>query len=228
MDEESKINYYAIIPATVRYDSRLKPAEKLLYGEITALANKNGYCFAQNKYFADLYNVTIGTVSKWFSHLQQLGYIVIELIRNNKKEIISRHIYLCDTPMVKNNHTPYSQKRPYPMVKNDIDNNININIDDLFNLINNNSPEIPEEFYNLLESLELIYTPKIFMYMQDNGILKLKNIIYTLYQIYNSNLSYLLSKIDRETLIKIYSLSEENSPNNIQSYFKKAVINKYF
>ena len=43
MYEENKINYYAIIPATVRYDSELKPAEKLLYGEVTALANKNGY-----------------------------------------------------------------------------------------------------------------------------------------------------------------------------------------
>ena len=48
-------NYYAIIPATVRYDNRLKSAEKLIYSEITALANKNGYCFAKNKYFTELF-----------------------------------------------------------------------------------------------------------------------------------------------------------------------------
>ena len=41
-------NYYAVIPATVRYDNMLKSAEKVLYSEITALASKNGYCFAQN------------------------------------------------------------------------------------------------------------------------------------------------------------------------------------
>ena len=54
MIEENIINYYAIIPSTVRYDPDLKPSEKLLYGEITSLTNKMGYCFATNKYFADL------------------------------------------------------------------------------------------------------------------------------------------------------------------------------
>ena len=40
MNEQNQVNYYAIIPATVRYDKELKPAEKLLYSEVTALANK--------------------------------------------------------------------------------------------------------------------------------------------------------------------------------------------
>jgi len=132
MIEENIINYYAIIPSTVRYDPDLKPSEKLLYGEVTALANKNGYCFAQNKYFSELYNVSNGTVSKWFSHLQKLGYINIEIKRNEKKEIVSRHIYIVDTPYGQKRPYPYCQKQPYPMVKNDKDNNININIDDLF------------------------------------------------------------------------------------------------
>ncbi|MGN1351861.1 MAG: helix-turn-helix domain-containing protein [Clostridia bacterium] len=88
MNEENKISYYSIIPATVRYDKELKPAEKLLYGEVTALANRNGYCYAHNKYFVELYNVTNGTVSKWLSHLQKLGYIQIEIKRNEKQEII--------------------------------------------------------------------------------------------------------------------------------------------
>ena len=55
---EEKPNYYAIIPANVRYDNDLKPNEKLMFGEITALSNKNGYCTATNAYFAKLYNVT--------------------------------------------------------------------------------------------------------------------------------------------------------------------------
>ena len=49
MNEENKSNYYAVIPATIRYSKDLRPAEKLLYGEITALTNIKGYCYASNR-----------------------------------------------------------------------------------------------------------------------------------------------------------------------------------
>ena len=86
-----KPNYYAIIPAKVRYSS-LKPNAKLLYGEITALSNKLGYCYASNNYFAELYGVSKNTVSRWLSDLKKLGFITIEIQRNEKKEIIKRII----------------------------------------------------------------------------------------------------------------------------------------
>ena len=73
----NKINNYAIIPSNIRYDEKLNSSEKLLYGEISALTNKYGYCNAQNKYFAELYKVTITSVSRWISHLQELEYIKI-------------------------------------------------------------------------------------------------------------------------------------------------------
>lgn len=51
MNEEIKSNYYAIIPAVVRYYNELTDKAKLLYGEITCLSSKEGYCFATNNYF---------------------------------------------------------------------------------------------------------------------------------------------------------------------------------
>jgi DNA-binding transcriptional regulator YhcF (GntR family) len=105
-----KPNYYAIIPSEVRYSS-LKPNAKLLYGEITALSNKTGYCFASNNYFAELYNVSKNTVSRWIGDLKKLGFITIQIERNSNKQITKRIIGIVqkvDTPndiKVKDNTT---------------------------------------------------------------------------------------------------------------------------
>tara|TARA_R110000824_G_scaffold68953_4_gene177776 strand:+ start:1455 stop:2063 length:609 start_codon:yes stop_codon:yes gene_type:complete len=79
-----KPSYYAIIPAEVRY-SKLKPNAKLLYGEITALSSKEGYCFATNNYFAKLYDVTKNTISLWVSQLHKAGFISVELIKKGEQ-----------------------------------------------------------------------------------------------------------------------------------------------
>ena len=83
-------NYYAIIPSVVRY-SNMKPNTKLLYGEITALTNKKGYCFASNNYFAELYNVNKNTISLWIKELKDFGFIEVELLYKDK-QVIERRI----------------------------------------------------------------------------------------------------------------------------------------
>ena len=42
-------SYYAILPANVRYDGRLGASEELMFAELTALAQKDGYAFAGNR-----------------------------------------------------------------------------------------------------------------------------------------------------------------------------------
>ena len=79
-------NYYAVIPADVRY-SDISPNAKLLYGEITALANKEGYCWASNDYFAKLYKVTKTSVSLWIRQLRDNGFIEYEVQDNYKRRI---------------------------------------------------------------------------------------------------------------------------------------------
>ena len=72
---EQQKNYFAIIPASVRYDNNLKPISKLLYGEITALCNEKGYCWASNSYFAELYEVSNNTISSSIKQLEECGHI---------------------------------------------------------------------------------------------------------------------------------------------------------
>ena len=116
--EFERPNYYAVIPARIRYDDELSPNEKLLYGEITALTNKNGECWATNKYFSNLYNVEIQTVSRWFRALKEKGYISINFqYKGSSKEIDKRIIKINGEPINKNVKT-YSQNYEEGINKN--------------------------------------------------------------------------------------------------------------
>lgn len=93
MNDNVAPNFYSIIPADLRYDNRLKATEKLFFSEISALTNVYGYCYAGNKYFANLYNCDVRTITRWLSNLEKFGYIRIELIRDERKMILERRIY---------------------------------------------------------------------------------------------------------------------------------------
>tara|TARA_R110000737_G_scaffold80_1_gene612 strand:- start:3930 stop:4553 length:624 start_codon:yes stop_codon:yes gene_type:complete len=98
--------YYAVIPANVRYSS-IRPNAKLLYGEITCLSNKFGYCYATNNYFANLYNVSKNTVSLWFKELKVNNFITIEMVYGDNKQVIKRKVSIIeksDTPININNN----------------------------------------------------------------------------------------------------------------------------
>jgi hypothetical protein len=90
-----KPSYYAIIPAEVRYNEQLSANEKLMYGEITALTQSTGECWATNAYFGEIYNKDVRTIRRWVSHLSSLGYINIKLVyKPNSKEVDKRIITL--------------------------------------------------------------------------------------------------------------------------------------
>jgi hypothetical protein len=106
--EELRKSYYAIIPASVRYDKNLCANAKLLYGEITALCNEKGYCWAKNNYFAQLYNVHKDTISKWISQLVKRNYIKLNIINDkNNRVTTERQIYIID----EKSYTPRRKER---------------------------------------------------------------------------------------------------------------------
>lgn len=110
-------SYYSIIPATVRYDKRLKFAERLMFSEITALSNKYGYCTASNGYFAALYEVDKTTISRWINHLKSLGYLRTEMLKKGRA-IASRRIYLNMDPTVTVSHNTPIDPNALPIDRN--------------------------------------------------------------------------------------------------------------
>lgn len=131
MEEQQKA-YYAIIPANVRYDKDLVPNAKLLYGEITALCNEKGYCWASNQYFAELYNVSDRTIKNWISQLADKGYIQRSVkYREGTKEIEQRKLFIGreNNFTTSGNYVPDPRENNFttPSEKNFLDNNTSIN-----------------------------------------------------------------------------------------------------
>lgn len=104
-------NYYAIIPANVRYDKDITANAKLLYGEITALCNEKGYCWASNSYFSELYGVTKKSITTWISQLAKKNYIRIDMqYKEGTNEILHRYIRIIHDPTEEKVHTPIEEK----------------------------------------------------------------------------------------------------------------------
>lgn len=250
MNEENKIGYYAVLPATILFNKDLKANEKLLYAIITVLANRKGYCFASNNYLAELLGVKSHTISIWVSNLSKMNFVCVELIKNEKNEIIQRRIYpndspynFKDIPYITNITYPYVIKNTESMLQKRQYNNINIKRDRFFNFIINKEKENPEnfkedqeiEFFKLLEKLEFNYTEEFLKIFTEENIEKLKIIIYALKEIFLSDRSNLLMKVTRDELINLYENCKikeeeykgtEKEINNFFEYYYRSLIRK--
>lgn len=119
---EIKKSYYAVIPATVRYDKRIPAAAKLLYGEITALCNQSGLCWAENTYFANLYEVNTRTIQGWINALLNAGYIHRNIqYAEDGKTVIRRCLSIASseiTTLCKNFHEGSAESSATVALKN--------------------------------------------------------------------------------------------------------------
>jgi len=132
-------NYFSIIPASVRYDNNISPNAKLLYSELTALTKKDGYCYASNGYFSNLYKVDSRTIRRWVSELVRHGHVRLSLTSNNT----IRHIFI-----VEYTSSYPGQKCPTPRTKMSDTQDKNV-------LLNNTSN-------NTSNNLELPFSSKAF------------------------------------------------------------------
>lgn len=156
-------NYYAIIPANVRYDRELKDKAKLLYGEITALCNEKGYCWATNEYFANLYGVSKTTISTLIKNLIERGYIHSKIIyREGTKEILNRYLSIVNDPIKENLNTP---------IKENLKDNNTYTNNTINNTYNNRfiKPTIEEVRQYCLERNNNVDSERFIDYYNSNG-----------------------------------------------------------
>ena len=89
--DNQKASYDTILPAAVRYDTRISEGAKTLYSDILLLSRKFGYSFATNSHLAELYSVEVRTIQRRLTELSKSGHIRIEL--ENIKGKTLRKVY---------------------------------------------------------------------------------------------------------------------------------------
>ena len=92
--------YWAVVPAAVRYDDRIPASSKVLYAELSALAQEDGYCWADNAYFARVFRLTEKSVRQQLHALEDAGYIRIEEERERHRVLKARRIYVGLNPLL--------------------------------------------------------------------------------------------------------------------------------
>jgi len=90
MNEEPN-GYYVVITTEILFSKELLDSEKLLLAAISSLQKQTGWCYATNKYLAELTGSSPKTISNRISKLVNLGFLDRKIIyKDNSKEIKAR------------------------------------------------------------------------------------------------------------------------------------------
>lgn len=100
MENQEFRAYISIIPAPVIEDESLQPNAKILYGVLTSLMRREGYCWASNAQLSAAMHCTEDVIRRWLASLREAGYIHVEVVPNRKTGGKIRYIYPIITPPV--------------------------------------------------------------------------------------------------------------------------------
>ena len=78
---------FSIIPVAILEHKDLTDKAKLLYAQISSLTDKEGYCWATNKYLAEKHGCTSRAIQMRLSELAEHGFIRIEQQDNGQRFI---------------------------------------------------------------------------------------------------------------------------------------------
>ena len=126
MSEEMQPHYYMNIPAFVWDDKDLlrKPKAILLYGHISTLANKKGYCWATNDYFGKRLGISKKSVVNYINLLVCKGYIKRTIkYKEGTKQVKKRFLSIYTTPGITDYTSPGVNDDTTPGITDYTENN---------------------------------------------------------------------------------------------------------
>lgn len=136
---ENKESYYMNIPASV-WNTDLNAKAILMYGHITVLSNKEGFCYANNKYFERVLTISTSSVNRYMNQLESMGLIRRELIyKPGTMEVEQRRIYM-NIGIITSEHRPIITGEHGPIVTGEQDNTTSNN-----NTSNNTILDVPSD-----------------------------------------------------------------------------------
>ncbi len=90
-------------------DVRLLGGALSLFLQIYSLSRKEGYCWANNHYFANLYKVDVSTISRWIGVLRTSGYLRVEIDQAHGNK---RKMFPIPTPLLHEETTGKNEMTP--------------------------------------------------------------------------------------------------------------------
>lgn len=137
IDITPESSYFIVLTTDVLYDKRLNDFQKILFGAVSGLCRKRGYCWAPNSHFEKELNKSESVVSQGISKLVELGYLNREIILKKKydkdgKIIQTKQVAFRKLTVALNNAKkvddgrgmPENEYTPMPENEQQINNNI--------------------------------------------------------------------------------------------------------
>lgn len=200
-------------------DKEIKNEIRLLI-IISSLTAKEGYCYASNKYFSELFDEDESTISRKIRKLQDKNYITIEYDKRGC-EIVSRKIRLTKISI------DDCQKYQSTIDENVKENNTSINNTSI------NITTTTDTIFDFLEKNGFVLTPihyEIIQEWEDNDLTR-----YAIKQAVASNkynikyIQQILNSYEKENIKTVQqAIEREEQFNNRKNYKKESDVPKWF
>ena len=113
MDTQDFRAFWSVIPATVLDDMQLQANAKILYGVLSSLMRREGYCWPSNAQLAAAMHCSEDVITRWIAALSKAGHIKITVEPNRKTGGKIRRIYpSLPEPVLQEPAGGYSDKYP--------------------------------------------------------------------------------------------------------------------